>query len=385
MDFVKERLNIPYIKLKFVIHFPGGAPLPEDKVSALRGGMGEALLCQHCVSDRKCPDCYFQDTCIVRMTMYTMMKKRPAFMQGDDSVGYLLECEDRRTWLGPDDELCFYLILFGRNIEYFSLYLNAFYQLGFRGIGKGAQQFGILRIETEERKLLLSGNNVTMQYFKIHTLEEYARRRLRQLKKRAQIPAAAGREPAAMPSRDLSSAAQPMLSGAPLTNPNEKQQRSSGNQTNSAGTNTLAEHTAISSAGETCSPAGNSTCRIVFHSPLNLKYQGQFIRSFSAEAILPALFRRIQMLDYFTENYLDSPKPESFPPVRSQHAFPCELHRYSSTQDKHITMHGIKGEIVLEEVSEDLLVYLLAGELLHIGKNTSFGFGRYRVELLPDF
>ena len=39
--------------------------------------------------------------------------------------------------------------------------------------------------------------------------------------------------------------------------------------------------------------------------------------------------------------------------------------------------HGIKGEVNLISVEENVLEILLAGELIHIGKNTSFGFGKY--------
>ena len=43
-------------------------------------------------------------------------------------------------------------------------------------------------------------------------------------------------------------------------------------------------------------------------------------------------------------------------------------------------LRGIQGSFRFEELPGEYLSYLLAGELLHIGKNTSFGFGRYTVE-----
>ena len=55
------------------------------------------------------------------------------------------------------------------------------------------------------------------------------------------------------------------------------------------------------------------------------------------------------------------------------------VYRYSGTQDKKIALRGVKGEMKLSELPEELLRILLAGEIAHIGKNTSFGFGRYRV------
>ena len=87
MDEIKERLNILYIKLKFCLVFPEGAVLPRQKVSALRGGMGEMLLRQNCVSDRNCGACRFEEACIVRSTMYTRMKRKPPFVTGTTASG----------------------------------------------------------------------------------------------------------------------------------------------------------------------------------------------------------------------------------------------------------------------------------------------------------
>ena len=43
---------------------------------------------------------------------------------------------------------------------------------------------------------------------------------------------------------------------------------------------------------------------------------------------------------------------------------------------------GLEGEAVFEGVGEELFTLLLAGEITHIGKNTSFGFGRYRLSCI---
>ena len=40
---------------------------------------------------------------------------------------------------------------------------------------------------------------------------------------------------------------------------------------------------------------------------------------------------------------------------------------------------GDRGGMQLEKIPDDLILLLLAGEVTHIGKNTSFGFGRYRL------
>ena len=86
---VEERFQIPYIRLKFILVLSEDSILPKEKVSALRGGMGEMLLRQNCIGMRDCKNCSFEEACIVRSTVYTRMKRKPAFMQGDDSIGYL--------------------------------------------------------------------------------------------------------------------------------------------------------------------------------------------------------------------------------------------------------------------------------------------------------
>lgn len=43
-------------------------------------------------------------------------------------------------------------------------------------------------------------------------------------------------------------------------------------------------------------------------------------------------------------------------------------------------LKGIRGEMKLADVPLEMLQYLIAGELLHVGTNSSFGFGKYSVK-----
>lgn len=43
-------------------------------------------------------------------------------------------------------------------------------------------------------------------------------------------------------------------------------------------------------------------------------------------------------------------------------------------------LKGIRGVVVMEDITEERLEELLAGELFHIGRNNSFDFGRYLIE-----
>ena len=123
---------------------------------------------------------------------------------------------------------------------------------------------------------------------------------------------------------------------------------------------------------------------IKFQSPLSLKFRQNELREFVPEAIIEATARRVYILDCFegiesdltNRDWLDAlPKPEV---VYESHRI-VRVKRYSNHQKSAMSLEGIEGEIRLSDISGDLLDLLLAGELVHIGKNTSFGFGRYRL------
>lgn len=308
MSQLDQRLAIPYIKLKFYLVFPKASILPRDKVSALRGGMGEMLLRHNCIRDRNCESCHFMNPCIVHKTMYTQMKKRPPFMQGKDSVGYLIECENYQTEFQAGEGFFFYLVLFGDNIVYFGQYLQAFFQLGASGIGKYSARYEIKDIRNISGNSILEENQVYMSEYVPETVHDYVIRRQKE----------------------------------------------------------LGVH-------------GGCKNKLTFHTPLCLKYQGEFIEQFYSEAIFQALFRRILMMDYFVEIYLDSPEQKEYPNIKSQKIYIRKVKRYSSTQDTKILMKGLTGTVWFEHIPEEYIPYLLAGELLHIGRNSSFGFGRYRL------
>ncbi len=119
---------------------------------------------------------------------------------------------------------------------------------------------------------------------------------------------------------------------------------------------------------------------IKFQSPLTLKYQGVYLKEFQMEALYEAIRRRIYMLDCFEgiEGEQENERPRLPEIVRQEH-HQAEMPRYSNHQQNKMILRGIEGWIEIEEPSEDLKKLLLSGELIHIGKNTSFGFGRYRI------
>ncbi len=124
--------------------------------------------------------------------------------------------------------------------------------------------------------------------------------------------------------------------------------------------------------------------RIAFKTPLSLKYRGNMLTEFIPQAIVESVCRRIYMLDCLEgiesdiheKEYIDS---LMIPNVLSEEHKEVSVRRYSNHKENAMYLKGIEGEIELDQISPELLDILLAGELIHIGKNTSFGFGRYRI------
>lgn len=309
---LRESLKIRYVKLHFTVMMLADTRLPADKVSALRGTMGEMLLRANCVRDRDCDVCDFETDCIVRRTMYTKPEITPSFVTTNDSMGYLLECENQQEEFCAGELLQFQLVLFGKTIAYFNQYMQAIFAAGNAGIGREHAQFQIVSVTNTRREPLLLNGVVYMQNYEVQTIDEYVDYRISRLNK-------------------------------------------SGLQN-----------------------------RLMFHTPAALKYKGEFIADFDMEAIWNAVLRRIYMLECFEG--IDGgvyAKEVGFirglPQITEQSACLTGIRRYSSTQDKKVILRGIKGHVKLDVIPDDVLQLLLAGELTHIGKNTSFGFGRYSV------
>lgn len=60
-----------------------------------------------------------------------------------------------------------------------------------------------------------------------------------------------------------------------------------------------------------------------------------------------------------------------------------ELVRYSKRQRMGMKLGGFVGEMGFEGDLAPFLPYLRAGEYIHVGKATSFGHGKYKIEILP--
>ena len=123
-----------------------------------------------------------------------------------------------------------------------------------------------------------------------------------------------------------------------------------------------------------------------FRSALTLKYRGNYQSSFEPLPILAAAERRLYILNCYEgkkegEDFRRIAVEDHLPEKLDEKVHLERVKRYSSTQNAKVVFTGIKGFCRLSGADRTALALLAAGELIHIGKNTSFGFGRYRISV----
>lgn len=123
-------------------------------------------------------------------------------------------------------------------------------------------------------------------------------------------------------------------------------------------------------------------CEIVkleFKSPFRYKSEGHYKSNIDIQDLLTALNRRINIL-YGLEgidNRCDVKSEKSF--FIESDLYWKENKRYSSNQKQSMKLGGVQGKLILNIIDEDFFNLVIAGELIHIGKNTSFGLGKYSL------
>ncbi len=128
-----------------------------------------------------------------------------------------------------------------------------------------------------------------------------------------------------------------------------------------------------------------SHLRLVFHTPVTLRYHGQLVtpQTFAFHVLVRNLLRRLSSLSYFHAGQaLDVDfkgliaQAEEVRTV-AQDLRLVTIRRYSARQKQVMPLRGLVGEVRFQGEITPFTPLLQAGELVHVGKNTSFGFGYY--------
>ncbi len=128
--------------------------------------------------------------------------------------------------------------------------------------------------------------------------------------------------------------------------------------------------------------------RINFLTPFRYKYQGKLGQPLTFEILVRNLLRRFTLLS------VHSPLPVAIDherllllatsvQVKSSNLRWRQLARYSLRQKTWMNLDGFVGEMTFAGDLVPFLPYLKMGEYLNVGKDGSFGLGKYEMSLAP--
>ncbi|MFH1749156.1 MAG: CRISPR system precrRNA processing endoribonuclease RAMP protein Cas6 [Planctomycetota bacterium] len=129
--------------------------------------------------------------------------------------------------------------------------------------------------------------------------------------------------------------------------------------------------------------------KLTFLTPLRLRTNGMLNCNPDLSAILRGAIRRLRILTNF---YGDPTQlPADIGPVIAvaekatrvdQHVELYSISRHSQRQGADMRLDGVVGHVIYECSDPELLAWLQAASVCHLGKATSFGFGRISCEVV---
>ncbi|MCX7857058.1 MAG: CRISPR system precrRNA processing endoribonuclease RAMP protein Cas6 [Deltaproteobacteria bacterium] len=314
---IMEKMNIKYAKLGFYIKAETELILPQYKGSTLRGGFGQVLKDVVCAIKKDCSDCILKSRCV---------------------YSYVFETEP----LGSAEIL---------NMSKYERIPHPF----------------ILEPPEEERTVYPEGSNLSfnlilignaVQYFPyfVFAFLELGRRGIGRKKGKYsifQIMDLKDSRVVFTDERQTLSEIEPSVIEIPDIPINDKEIR---------------------------------RVTLSLKTPLRLKFSRDLVVNLKFHMLLRNLLRRLTLIYYF---HCERQKPkwdtkalirkaENVVTITSDTSW-FDWERYSSRQSLKLKMGGLIGNITFEGELNSFLPILKAGEILHAGKGTSFGLGRYEI------
>lgn len=131
---------------------------------------------------------------------------------------------------------------------------------------------------------------------------------------------------------------------------------------------------------------GCSDIKLNFLTPTRILYNGSLTLDLQFHILIRQLLRRLSLLSYFhcggNPSEIDfKGMIEKAKEVKVKKSNLCwyDWERYSARQDTRMKMGGFLGEITFEGDIQAFLPLVKAGEVLHVGKGTTFGLGKYEI------
>ena len=293
--------------------------LPQYKGSTLRGAFGHAFRSVSCGQPgQDCKVCLLRVGCPFAYVFATSPGQDAEVLRLNEEIPrpFVFEPpEDSRCVYAPGETMDFGLVLIGRGIEYLPYFIVTFQELGRNGMGTGRGRFELARVVA-----CVAGQE--------HSVYDDTDGRIH------------WREAECTVSADQIIASRPPQSGD-LT--------------------------------------------VSFKTMTRLKDRGEYMTNPEFHPLLRALLRRISALSYFhcgTRLEADyqglSARARSVALAANQTTW-VDWERYSGRQKEWMSMGGLVGRAVYHGAWQEFWPWLALGEWVHVGKNATFGLGKYVI------
>ncbi len=126
--------------------------------------------------------------------------------------------------------------------------------------------------------------------------------------------------------------------------------------------------------------------RMIFLTPTRITLKGKLCRRPEFDVIVRSLLRRLWFLSYFHDQPIEIDHRSFINAARQIELKEAVLagadwEHFSRRQNRTVEYTGITGWAIYTGELGQFLPLLRAGEILHIGKNTTFGMGKYQLEV----
>ena len=133
---------------------------------------------------------------------------------------------------------------------------------------------------------------------------------------------------------------------------------------------------------------GPEKLQIHLETPLSLRKNGSQLIQIDFDSFIMTLMRRIGNIFYFHQgieadiDYKHIKKLASEVEVIEDETIPVSRSRYSTRQNQKFNMDGILGNFTVFGNLNEIYKYLKLGEVIQVGRGTTFGQGKYKLEVL---
>jgi CRISPR-associated endoribonuclease Cas6 len=307
----------------------------------LRGGFGYAFKRVVCaIRNKECPDCILKEKCVYSYVFETPPPSDTKIMRKYKSAPHPFVIEppmDKRRGFKPGDEINFGLTLIGRVIDYLPYFIYTFDELGKTGIGKGKAKYELQDVSCDGKTIYDSDTKTLKPFIASSVL----------------IP--------------------------PLVRGDEE-----GSENNPPLANLQRSVPPLERGGK--GGFFNKRLTLNFLTPTRILYDGHLTLDLEFHILIRNLLRRLSLLYYFHCN--GDPSTWDFKgiieqskeiKVKEKNLRWYDWSRYSGRQETRIKMGGFAGDISFEGDIEPFMPLIKSGEVLHVGKGTGFGLGKYEI------